>query len=428
MYHRPAPAPPLSRGERGSGGKGPLTGLRILDLTMVWAGPFGAQLLVDLGAEVIKVEALQRLDMVRWGGTVDGRADARRYNMGGSFHTLNRNKLGITLNLATEDGREALLRLVEQSDGLIENYSRRVMDNFGLGFPVLHQANPRLVMVSMPGYGAVGPYRDYVSFGEVLEGMAGIAALAGYPDGPPLRHGIAYLDPVGGYHGALAMLAGLHERELTGEGRHIVLAQRDAGIRLIGDLILGAQMDPASCDRLGNTHPSRAPHGVYPAQGHPGWLALSAPTDDAWRSLCRMMGRADLAGEAAYTTAAGRVSHRAELDGAVAAWTRARPAREAAALLTQAGVAAAPVNAVDTLFDDPQLAARRAFMEVEHPEAGRRTLLAAPFLLDGERPPVRYPAPNLGQHNEAVLGALPGFDAERLRAMAQAGIIGTEPV
>ena len=411
-----------------AGGIGPLHGLRILDLTMVWAGPFGAQLLADLGAEVIKIEAVQRLDMARWGATADNRADAHRYNAGGAFHTLNRNKLGVTLNLATEDGREALLRLAERSDGLIENYSRRVMDNFGLGFPVLHAANPRLVMVSMPGYGAVGPYRDYVSFGEVLEGMAGIAALTGYPDGPPLRHGIAYLDPVGGYHGALALLAGLHERERTGLGQHIVLAQRDAGVRLVGELLLAAQMDGCGPVRTGNADPARAPHGVYPAQGHPSWLALSVPSDEAWRALCAVMGRPNLAAVPAYATGAGRTAHRAELDAAVAAWTRTLPARAAAARLAAAGVPAAPVNAVDTLCDDPHLVAREAFVPADHPEAGRRTIMAAPFLLDGQRPPVRFPAPNLGQHNERVLGALPGFDPDRLRAMAAAGIIGDEPL
>jgi crotonobetainyl-CoA:carnitine CoA-transferase CaiB-like acyl-CoA transferase len=405
----------------------PLAGLRVLDLTMVWAGPFAGQLLADLGAEVIKVEAVQRVDMIRWGGTADGAHGAARYNAGGSFHSLNRNKRGITLNLGAPAGREALLRLVERSDGLLENYSLRVMDNFGLGYETLHAVNPRLVMVSMPGYGAVGPYRDYVAFGEVLEGMAGMAALAGYPDGPPLRHGVAYLDLVGGYHGALALLAGLHERERTGRGRHIVLSQRDAAVRLIGDLILAAQLAPGGLHRTGNAHPAMAPHGIYPCAQEE-WVAVAVDTDDAWRALCRVIGRPESADAEPYRTAAGRVAHRAATDALVAAWTRSRTAREAAAALLAAGVAAAPVNAVDTLFDDPYHRARGTFVAVEHPAVGRRTLLAAPFLLDGARPPVRLPAPDLGQHNEEILGALPGFDAARLRAMAEAAIIGREPL
>lgn len=312
----------------------PLSGVRILDLTMVWAGPFATHLLADLGAEVIKVEALQRVDMVRWGASADGRPRESAYNAGGSFHSLNRNKLGITLDLSSADGREALLRLVESSDGLVENYSRRVMENFGLDFPVLQAANPRLVMISMPGYGATGPYRDYVSFGEVLEGMAGIQSLSRYDDGgPPLRHGIAYIDPVGGYHGALAMLAGLLERGDTGAGRHIVLAQRDAAIRLIGELVLAAQMRPDPNVGSSAIAPEHGPYGVYPSRGHPAWVAIAVTSDDGWRSLCDTIGRADLGGDANLATAAGRAVAREAIDAAVTAWTSACAARAAATRL-----------------------------------------------------------------------------------------------
>jgi crotonobetainyl-CoA:carnitine CoA-transferase CaiB-like acyl-CoA transferase len=250
--------------------------------------------------------------------------------------------------------------------------------------------------------------------------MAGIAALTRYDDSPPLRHGIAYLDLVGGYHGALAMLAGLHEREHTGEGRHIILSQRDAAVRLIGDLVLASQrgVEPSA---------PAAPHGIYPAKGHPAWLALSASSDEAWQRLCAVMDRPDLAAEPRFADAAARQGERAAIDAAVSAWSRELPAREAAARLNAAGIVAAPVNAIDTLFDDPQLAARAAFVQVEHHETGRRALLASPFLIDGERPPVRFPAPDLGQHNEQVLAALPGFDGARLREMEARSIIGSRP-
>ncbi|MFN8557614.1 MAG: CoA transferase [Dehalococcoidia bacterium] len=330
--------------------------MRIIDLTMVWAGPFAGQLLADLGAEVIKVEARQRVDMVRWGATADNRPRETGLNLGGVFHTLNRNKLGITLDLSAPDGREALLRLVERSDGLIENYSRRVMENFGLGYAALRAANPRLVMVSMPGYGDSGPYRDFVSFGEVLEGMAGIAALAGYPDGPPLRHGIAYLDPVGGYHGALAMLAALYEREHTGAGRRLVLAQRDAGIRLIGDLLLGVQMGitpsatapPAQTASRTVSIPrvARRPGGALRAQRY------------RLAGVCHVLIRPDLAADPTLATLSGRRGQRDRVDAAIAAWTAERTAAEAAAALTAAGVPAAPVHSVATITGDPQISAR----------------------------------------------------------------------
>ena len=252
-----------------------LGGIRVLDLTHAWAGPFATQLLADYGAEVIKIETCERPDMLRFSTwpTDETRPDA--YNRGGWFQYLGRNKLSLTLDLKQPQGHDLFKRLVAQSDVVIENFSARVMPHLGLDYAVLQAVNPRLIMISMPGYGTVGPYKDFVAFGEMIEPFAGLSELTGYPDRAPLRLAVAYPDPVAGFHAALATLLALRQRRQTGRGQHIHIPHREPITRMLGEAVLDYTVNGRTPRRIGNRHRAWAPHGCYPCRGPDRWITIA---------------------------------------------------------------------------------------------------------------------------------------------------------
>lgn len=402
----------------------PLTGLRILDLSMGWAGPLCTRTLGDLGAEIIKVEAIQYPD---WWRGVDPRSTfftERRYERDVRFAFQNRNKRGITLDLSRPDGAALLQRLVAESDAVVENYAREVLPKLGLDYPVLAGARPDLVMLSMPAFGAEGPWRDARAYGSTLEHASGLPTVAGPADAAPMTNQLAYGDPVGGLNAAAGLLIALLHRKATGEGQHIDLAQVECMFPLVAPWMIAqsALGDPGP--RRGNRHPMMAPHGAFPCDAE-GWIAIAVKDDAAWARLCALMGRADLAA----LDLEARRAREDEIEAALAQWSRPQDADAAMLALQAEGIAAGVVRWPTGLRSDPHLAARGFWQVADRPFLGPHKLPSAPFRHSRDAPlPITRPAPTLGQENAAVLGGLLGLSAARLAALAADQIIGTEAI
>lgn len=423
----PAPAP-RSRPARWAE-RAPLAGITILDLSMGWAGPLCTRLLADLGATVLKVEACQYPD---WWRGVDPRPAffaEKQYERNTRFNALNRNKHGITLDLTSTEGVALLKRLVRRADAVVENYAREVLPKLGLDYPVLSQERPDLVMVSMPAFGAEGPWRDARAYGSTLEHASGLPSVAGEEGQPPVTSHLAYGDPVGGYNAAAAALIALLHRQATGEGQHVDLSQVECMIQLTAPWLVAQSATGAPGPRLGNRHPLHVPQGCFPCAGEDAWLVVAVTDDAAWQALCRVIGREELGADPALATAAGRRAREAALEAAIAAWARGQDADAAMAALQAAGVAAGVCRHPAALVADPHLAARGVFQPARRAFVGEHLQLSAPFRPAGGPPlPVRRPAPTLGEDNATVLGGLLGLAAEELERLAAAGVIGTEAV
>ena len=421
---------PLSPRERGVGGEGaslPLAGLRVVELTANWAGPLAGRYLADLGAEVIKVEAPKR-PATRGLHYPGGDGRTRPYNRSGYFNKLNRNKLGVALDLSLPRGRELFLRLVRRADVVIENNSARVMGNLGLGYDVLRGENPDIILCSMSGFGGIGPERDYVAYGSNIETVAGLAALMGYHDDPtPHRTGSYYADPVAGAHGAVAILAALRRRDRTGEGQWIDLSLLESAAALFGEALMDWSLNGRVPAPRGNRHPVYAPQGCYPCAGNDSWLALTARDEQEWQALCRVLGRNDLAADPCLQTPAGRHEQHDALDAAIAAWSTKLDHYEAARRLQAEGVPAAPVLANWELLSDPHLFARGFYVPVPHPEVGVLPFPGMPWHFSRTPGTVRFGAPCFAEHNHLVFRDILGLSDDELAALYAEGVTADEP-
>lgn len=413
-----------------------LAGIRVVDLTKWWSGPMAAQILGDFGAEVIKVESTVFFDPWRGGKAalnVDNYPDrepgAHPWNRSAYFNTHNRNKLGVTLDLAHPRGREALLRLIVVSDVVIENMSARVMPRLGLGYDTLRGVRPDLIMISMPASGMTGPERDLVGFGTSLEWLSGVTQLDGYEGGPPITNtGLAYGDPVGAFTAAYALLGALSHRLRTGKGVHIDLSQMEALTLLITEALMDYELNGRIQPRLGNRHPYMAPHGIYRCAGEDDWVAIAVENDAQWRSMCDALGQPGMAADPRFVGLPDRLRHRDDLDVLVTAWTSKRSHREAMATLQAAGVPAGAVLSARDLSEDPHLGEREYFETVAHPETGKHRYPGTMVRLSATPAQIRIPAPCLGQHSELVFRELLGMSDEEIAALVESGVTGTVPV
>jgi crotonobetainyl-CoA:carnitine CoA-transferase CaiB-like acyl-CoA transferase len=402
-----------------------LAGVRVLDLTHAWAGPFATQLLADYGAEVIKIETCDRPDMLRFSTLAADETRTDAYNRGGWFQYLGRNKLGLTLDLKQPQGQTLFKRLAAQSDVVIENFSARVMPRLGLEYAVLQAVNPRLIMISMPGFGTTGPYKDFVAFGEMIEPFAGLAELTGYADGAPLRLAVAYSDPVAGLHAALATLLALRQRRQTGVGQHIHIPHREPITRMLGEAVLDYTVNGRTQRRIGNRHRAWAPHGCYPCRGPDKWIAIAVRNDAEWTALCQVLGDPAWTHDPCFINSFTRWKHANRLDqhlaGATLSW-------EATALVTRLFAVGIPAGVVQTnqdLFCDRHLHAREAFWVMAHSLAGTYPYPAPSTRLTATPPGMMRPAPNLGEHNKDLLTRLLGLSPAEIQDLEAKGVIGT---
>ncbi len=413
-----------------------LEGLRILDLTQVAAGPYATLLLALMGAEVIKLESCSRMDINR-GNAVprpgdprvypDGEPGERPWNRTAHHVHRNINKLGVTLDLGTERGKELFLELTRISDVLVENYRASVMERLGLGYETVSSVNPQLVYAKISSQGATGPERNYGSLGSTLEQTAGLASVTGYEGGRPLMSNETFPDPVVGILAVGAVVAGLRRRNQQGRGCFVDLSQREATINLMGEAYLDYSGNGVVAGPMGNRNLEAAPQGVYPCQSEDMWVAISVRTEGEWQGLCRTLGRPDLAQDARFASTETRLRNHNELDRIIAEWTGERSHYEAMHELQANGVAAGAVLKGSEIIEDPHLDARGFWDAVEHPEAGRYKQTTTPWRLSKSARLPSAPAPDLGEHNGYVLGELLGLSEHELGELERAGIIGTVP-
>jgi crotonobetainyl-CoA:carnitine CoA-transferase CaiB-like acyl-CoA transferase len=410
----------------------PLAGIRVLDLTMVWAGPYATRILADLGAEVIKVEGVRNWDLLRDLHLL-GPGVERAYDKSAYFNHLARNKYGCTIDLVQPAGRELCLRLAALSDVVIENYRPDVMKNLDLEYEAFTAVRPDIIMVSMPGHGKDGPEAMRIAYGTNVEQLGGLVSIQGYPDRGPHKSGISYGDPMSGIAAAGAVIAALFHRRATGEGQYVELAQREALTNLIGEHLVGYSMSLGSQDGgrvpgpIGNRHVSMAPHGCYPAAGEDEWVTIAARDDADFAALCEVMGQPALGRDARFADVVSRHRNQDELDAILSEWTRQRGAKETAALLTGSGVPAAPVLGAAGLYEDEQMRARGLFEVVAHAVAGVWEMDGVPWHFSRTPAHVRLPPPAFAEHNDYVLSTLLGLDAAEVEALRASGVIGDAP-
>ena len=406
-----------------------LEGIRVIDCSTSWAGPLTTNILADMGAEVIKVESIQRLEVWRTINLIRPR-DEGWWERSATFNTVNRNKLGITLDLTSSRGAELFKRLVKMSDLVVENYTPRVMANFGLDYAVLKEVNPSIIMVSMPGYGMTGPWRDYVGFAYSTEQMAGLPSLIGYLDGGPTMHGVGLglADPVAGAYAAFAVSIALRWRRRTGQGQHIDLSHNEALSCLIGDAIMDFTLNQRVQGRRGNRHPFMAPHGCYRCLGQDNYVSIAISCDEAWNSFGQAIGAPAWAQDDRFSDVTGRLENQDELDRLIEEWTIGHIDYEVMHLLQRAGVAAAPVLSPSAMLEDQHLKERAFWQWIDRVEVGPRPYQGILPRMSKTPGTVRLPAPTLGQHNDYVLGELLGLTKEEIAVLAAEHIIGNRPL
>ena len=405
---------------------GLLRGLRVIDLAMGWAGPLCARHLADVGAEVIKVESRQYFDWWRDWDVTPERIAAGLYELAPNFNIMNRNKLGVTLNLTDPRGAGLLKRLVAVSDVVIENYSAGVLPKLGLDEPVLRKVNPRLVMLSMPPFGAGGPWHGYRAYGSTVEQASGLPHLQGRPGDPPMMTHVALGDPVAGIHGLAALLIAILHQQRTGEGQYVDVSQVEATTALGLHGIAGQVFLGEPPPRLGSRNPRVAPQGVYPCAGKDQWVTLTVDSDEAWAALVEHIGDGEL-NSPGLSDLAGRWSAHDLIDERLSRWTRARRRDAVVAELHDLGVIAAPALSAMELLAHPHFEARGYWQRIErepgglipHPVTPHRTG-ARPYAIDS-------PAPTLGQHSREVLSELLDLGPDELDRLEADEIIGTTP-
>jgi crotonobetainyl-CoA:carnitine CoA-transferase CaiB-like acyl-CoA transferase len=405
---------------------GPLSHIRVLDLSRVLAGPWAGQNLADLGAEVIKVE--------RPGSGDDSRAfgppwvkdrDGRDTGDSAYYTSANRGKKSITLNIATPEGQKLVRELARISDVLIENYKFGDLARYGLSYDDLKKINPRLVYCSVTGFGQTGPYRERPGYDFMIQGMGGMMSVTGEPDdapgGGPQRAGVPVADIITGMYASIAICAALAHRAESGLGQHLDLALLDSQIALLAYQNTNYFSTGRPPKRIGNLHPNIVPY--QPFRTSDGSVILACGNDNLYRKFCEVAGRPELAGDARFASNGKRVENRAALTRLLQAIFAKKTTREWVELLDAAGVANGPINDVAQVFEEPQVKARGVKIELEHPVAGKLPLVASPMRFSGTPLEHRLAPPTLGQHTEETLRAVLKLGESEIARLRADGVI-----
>jgi crotonobetainyl-CoA:carnitine CoA-transferase CaiB-like acyl-CoA transferase len=398
--------PPASVTQRGL----PLAGIRVLDLSRAWAGPYGTRYLADFGADVIKVESAKFVDPREPGNP--------------GYGEVNRNKRPITLNFQTAEGQALLKRLVAISDVVVENFSPRVMAKYGLDYNHLCGVRPDLIMVSLPGYGSFGPHRNFVSFGGPLMAYTGMSLLWGYPDSPPdARVKVAQPDYISSTTQAMAITAALHHRARTGQGQYIEIAQVETAIATLELAYLDYFANGTVAEPRGNRDPNAVPQGCYPCLGNEAWCVISCNTDAQWLALVALMADESLANDPDLKTAEGRWARHDEIDDRIRAWSQAWTPYQLMRELQAVGVPAGMVQTAEDLWRDPHLRARNYTVMIEHPDLGMVEHPGMTVKLHQTPGQIQRSVGRLGEANEAVFRGLLGLSSGELSRLVEAGVI-----
>jgi crotonobetainyl-CoA:carnitine CoA-transferase CaiB-like acyl-CoA transferase len=416
--------------------KKPLEGMRVIDSSYVFAGPYATGLLGDLGAEVIKVEGPTRPDFTR-GGAFSGLLPENEigsdpWNRMSAYNLVNRGKKSLVIDLTRKEGRDVLIDLIKVSDVIVENFTPRVMRGWGLDYPNMMKINPGIVMISNTGYGRGGPYSAYPAQATTQEATHGLAAVTGYAGGEPSKAGQSFVDFLAAWTIATAAMLGLRYRRRFGRGLWADIGMYQLGCYNVSEYVLDNIANGAKGERIGNRHRQFAPQGVYRCAGTDAWCALSVRDDEEWRALCTLIGSPQLAGDPQYATEAARRANHDAIDALISKWTATLGKIEAMERLQAAGIPSGAVLDGRDLHFDPQLKARGLIETVQFPDkrgmGSCRPLLGRPWKFSANSLSIKGPAPAYGEHNEEVLREILGYDESRCAALASAGIIVDKPV
>ena len=419
----------------------PLSGIRVVDLSRVFAMPYAGAYLADLGAEVIKVDCCQAqfVDTTRTlnGPYPDNDPGELFWERGGTFQTLNRGKRSVTLDLRSEDAIGVLKRLVGVSDIVLENFTPRVMRRFGLDYANLRAVKPDLIMVSNTGYGHSGPWSNFGAMATALEPTHGTGAFMGYLDpgpdgllhdgGIPNKMGNSYTDFLASWTAQLAVIASLIHRSRTGKGMWIDLAMYQVGASFIGEGILDFAFNGRRSRRMGNRDQAMSPHGCYPCLGQDEWVTIAVRDDRDWEAFCQALGQPSLAGDSRFAHPTVRHGHQDELDEIISRWTSTQTQYQVMEALQSAGVPAGPVLNAKSLLADSQYRARGFFQLADHPDEtglGRQAYVGRGWSLSEAPIDSIKPAPALGEANGYVLSQILGLTDLEIQRLRDAGTVG----
>lgn len=421
----PLPTAPLApaAGARPPASGLPLRGIRVLELTNNWAGPIAGRHLADLGADVIKVEFPSKpaTRASHWPAREPGKYF---WNRSGYFNEMNRNKRSLALDIAKPEGRELFLDLVHHADVVVENNSARVMPKLGVGYETLREVQPRLVMVSISGFGATGPRRDWIAYGSNIEAACGLASMTGYDGEVPYRTGTFVADPIAGANAAIAAIAALERRDRTGEGAHVDIALTETAMPFFLLAFTHLQHTGQPFAPCGSADPWDAPTGAYRCGGKDDWVAVAVRTDAQWAALAALAGIDPVPGR----TRADRVANREAIDDALNAWTADLAQYECVRALQAVGVPSAPILRNFQFHSDPHFFARDAFIHIEHPDTGVMPYPGFPWHFSATVPGVRMAAPRFAEGNAYVFRQLLGLDDAAIARLYESGATSDAPV
>jgi crotonobetainyl-CoA:carnitine CoA-transferase CaiB-like acyl-CoA transferase len=397
---------------------GPLKNVKVFDLTRVLAGPTCVQMLADLGADVIKIE--------RPGTGDDTRGFVPPFMPGTKesayFMGANRNKRSVTLDISKPEGQEIALRLIAQSDILVENFKVDALTKYGLGYAQLHEKFPGLVYCSITGFGQTGPYAERPGYDSLIQAMGGVMSLTGEPDGLPQKVGVPLADVFAGLYGCIGILAALRHRDATGQGQQIDIGMLDTHIAWLANQAMNYLATGENPPRLGNQHPNIVPYQAFPTSD--GFIVLSIANDPTFKRFCDNVGLAHLVVDPRFATNAARVENREAVTAALAPVMKTMTTAAWVERLEELKVGCGPINTVRDAFADPQVVARGAVVHMQHPSAPEGVdVIANPVRLSETPADYRLPPPLLGQHTDEILSERLGFSKKKLMALRKKGVI-----
>jgi crotonobetainyl-CoA:carnitine CoA-transferase CaiB-like acyl-CoA transferase len=393
-----------------------LDGIRILDLTRVLAGPFCTQMLGDLGADVIKVEATGRGDDTRHWGPPFTEAGESAY-----FMSANRNKRSLTLNLKSKAGLDILRQLIAQADVLVENFRTGTLAKWGLDWEALQAIKPDLIYCTITGYGYTGPYADRPGYDFMVQAMGGFMSVTGPADGEPVRAGVAITDLMTGTMASNAIMGALFNRERTGQGHRLDIALLDSQLAMMSYVAMNYLVSGENPGRFGNGHPSIVPYQEFKAKDS--YFAFAAGNDGQWGKFCRAIDKLEWTEDPRYATNVARVENRAEVVAMLNEVFGEKDAAEWMALCTEIGIPSAPINTFDKVFADPQVIARGLQQEAVHPTVGVVPMVASPLNVTTAPPTIRYAPPLLGEHSDEILSEALGATEAEIDKWRKNGVI-----
>jgi CoA:oxalate CoA-transferase len=399
-----------------------LEGMRILDLTRIYAGPYCSMLFGDMGAEVIKIEPPEG-EIIRDNPPMveQGKGGPHDRSRSGYFLTLNRNKYGITLNLKHPRAIHIFKELAKIADIVLENYAPGVMNRLGIDYPVLKEINPRIVLCSISGFGQWGPYSERLAFDVIAQAMSGLMSITGYPDSPPTKVGTSLGDVNASVHAAFAIMTALWHREKTGVGQCIDVSMQETMVSILEGGIVRWTIAKELLTPIGSMNPHEAPMAAFKCKD--GYIIIATVGDEHWQRFCRAVDRPDWAADPGYATKRQRWEKKNFLQQEIEKITMKYTMKEVGAMMDRERVANSPILNIQQVVEDPHLNERGYFVEIEHPVIGKAKIPGIPFKMSETPGTVEHPSPLVGEHNDFILGKYLGIGKEEVRKLREEGAI-----